>query len=235
MVAFNPPPNPLPSQTKPFPRVLLPGTPSLQPLWLRLRRLSIQPTPHLLLVEIPRQRLLWLQLEKTLSSPIPTRLYRVQAIWPVSTSRYGIGQRLHSRKTPLGLHRIASIHGRGWPCGIVLQARRPTGYTWQQRPDAPILHRALWLEGLEPGWNQGGKVDSYTRMIYLHGTSQESKLGRPASIGCIHLASQPILTLADALPPGTLVWITSQKISLPPPNLESPASPQRFSLAKATK
>ena len=205
MPFFRPPKN----RTKKHRWVALPGTPSLRPLWIRLRQLGIRPTPHLLLVEVLRQRAVWLQLETVVPGALSIRLYRVQAIWPASTSRYGIGQRLHSRQTPLGLHRIVEIHGRGWPCGLVLQARQPTGYTWQQQPNAPIIHRVLRLEGLEPGWNRGGEVDSYTRMIYVHGTSQEHLLGHPASIGCIHLASQPILTLADTLPLGTLVWITA--------------------------
>ena len=76
-------------------------------------------------------------------------------------------------------------------------------------PDAPIAHRILWLEGLEPGFNRGDGVDSHDRYIYIHGIGDERTLGRPASIGCIHLAASDLLPLFDRIPEGTLVWIQS--------------------------
>jgi hypothetical protein len=105
------------------------------------------------------------------------------------------------------LHRIAEKIGGGWPIGVVFKARQPIGYTWQGRPDAAIVHRILWLDGLEPGFNRGGSVDSHARYIYIHGFGDESTLGRPASHGCVHLAADDLMPLYDLLPVGTLVWI----------------------------
>jgi hypothetical protein len=125
----------------------------------------------------------------------------------ISTSRFGIGQRAGSNCTPLGLHRVVEKIGGGWPAGTVLRSRRVAGFTWKGLPFAKITSRILWLEGLEPGLNRGGTVDSHARYIYMHGTGNEPTLGRPASCGCIHLAADDLLPLYDQLPSGTLVWI----------------------------
>ena len=124
-----------------------------------------------------------------------------------STSRFGIGQTEGSNRTPLGLHRIVEKIGGGWPAGTVFKGRQPIGYTWQGMPDAKITTRILWLEGLEPGFNRGGNVDSHARYIYIHGTADQMSIGRPASCGCIHLADADLIPLFDILPGGTLVWI----------------------------
>ena len=125
----------------------------------------------------------------------------------VSTSRHGVGQVMHSDRTPLGLHRIARKVGGGFPVGTIFRGRQPVGLTWQGQPDAGIVHRILWLEGLEPGFNSGGKVDSFQRYIYLHGFGDETTLGRPQSNGCVHLAAADLMPLYEQLPVGTLVWI----------------------------
>jgi L,D-transpeptidase YbiS len=133
--------------------------------------------------------------------------YRLLRSCRASTSRSGTGQRSGSYQTPLGLHRIAVKIGAGHPVGTVFESRRAVGFTWQGRGDAAIAHRILWLQGLEPGFNQGAEVDSYTRYIYIHGLGNEPSLGRPASRGCIHLASGDLMPLFDRVPVGTLVWI----------------------------
>ena len=125
-----------------------------------------------------------------------------------STSRFGIGQKEGSNRTPLGLHRIVEKIGGGWPAGTVFKGRQPIGYTWKGMPDAKITTRILWLEGLEPGFNCGGNVDSHKRYIYLHGTADQMSIGTPTSSGCIHLADADLIPLFDWLPGGTLVWIS---------------------------
>ena len=125
-----------------------------------------------------------------------------------STSRFGISQIAGSNGTPLGLHRVVEKIGGGWPSGTVFKGRQPIGYTWQGMPDAKITTRILWLEGLEPGFNRGGNVDSHARYIYIHGTGDQTTIGRPASCGCIHLADADLIPLFDELPGGTLVWIS---------------------------
>jgi hypothetical protein len=127
---------------------------------------------------------------------------------PCSTSRFGIGQIEGSNCTPLGLHRIAEKIGGGEPAGTVFNSRMVVGHTSQpQFADARITTRILWLEGLEPGFNRDGNVDSHHRYIYIHGTADQAGIGEPASCGCIHLADADLIPLFDLLPPGTLVWI----------------------------
>jgi hypothetical protein len=124
-----------------------------------------------------------------------------------STSRFGIGQKEGSNRTPLGLHRIAEKIGDGWPAGTVFKARQPIGYTWKGMPDAKITTRIFWLDGLEPGFNRGSDVDSHARYIYIHGTGDQITIGKPTSCGCVHLADADIIPLFTKLPSGTLVWI----------------------------
>jgi len=138
---------------------------------------------------------------------VTDRRYRFVKKFRCSTSRIGIGQMAGSNCTPLGLHRIAEKIGGGWPVGTVFKSRKPIGCTWRGMPDAKITTRILWLEGLEPGFNRGGNVDSHARYIYIHGTGEEMTIGRPASCGCIHLAANDLVPLFDKLPIGTLVWI----------------------------
>jgi hypothetical protein len=132
-----------------------------------------------------------------------------------STSRFGIGQTEGSNCTPLGLHRIAEKIGAGERAGTVFKARKVVGHTSQPEfADAKITTRILWLEGLEPGLNQGlnggVNVDSHARYIYIHGTADQKSIGLPASCGCIHLADADLIPLFDQLPPGTLVWIAER-------------------------
>lgn len=152
-----------------------------------------------------------------------------QRIYPVSTARAGVGQRLGSGQTPLGRHRIRAVIGAGMALGTVFKGRRPTGARgflpqWGQdgrkqgngadlaRSDAHdwILTRILWLCGEEVGWNRLGKVDTQRRYIYLHGTAEEDKLGVPCSHGCIRMGNLDIVELATAVQPGTKVWIVSK-------------------------
>lgn len=131
----------------------------------------------------------------------------MRKIFRCSTSKFGVGETAGSYRTPRGLHRVCGKIGGGWPVGTAFKSRRVIGFTWQGRPSASIVHRILWLEGLEAGLNRGDNVDSLRRYIYIHGTANEAALGRPASHGCIQLAADDLLPLHDQLPEGTLVWI----------------------------
>ncbi len=158
---------------------------------------GIAPTPFLLVVSIAGQ---------TVSLIEQSRF--VKKI-PCSTSRFGIGQTEGSNCTPLGLHRVVEKIGAGAPAGTVFKSREAVGHVSQPEfADAKITTRILWLEGLEPGLNRGGNVDSRSRYIYIHGTADQSSIGKPASCGCIHLADADLIPLFDLLPIGTLVWIS---------------------------
>jgi lipoprotein-anchoring transpeptidase ErfK/SrfK len=165
----------------------------------KCRQLGVPATRHVLLVNIAEQTVSLF--EKFSAS------WRLGGKMPCSTSRFGTGQREGTNRTPLGLHRIAEKIGGGWPVGTVFKGREPIGYTWRGMPDAKITTRILWLEGLEPGFNRGGSVDSHARYIYIHGTADQMSIGKPTSCGCIHLADANLIPLFDSLPSGTLVWI----------------------------
>ena len=139
------------------------------------------------------------------SSDFPDYEFRQRFV--VSTSRFGIGQIIHSNRTPLGLHRIARKIGGEFPEGTIFKARKPIGRLSPETPKGDIVHRILWLAGMEPGKNRGGRVDTFSRYIYIHGYWDESTLGRPQSLGCIHLAASDLIPLYDQVPLGTLVWI----------------------------
>ena len=172
------------------------------------RRLRVQFTRFLLVVSVLRQRVLLYERQAGCFPPMNGR-YQLRKWFQASTSRYGIGQVSGSNRTPLGLHRIAEKIGAGHPIGTVFESRRAVGFMWQGRPDAPIAHRILWLEGLEPDFNRGGVVDTRARYIYFHGLGDERTLGRPASRGCVHMAAADLMPLYDLVPRGTLVWVTA--------------------------
>jgi hypothetical protein len=162
-------------------------------------RCGVAPTRHFLAVSIACQTTSLFQRQPC--------GYDLQKTFRCSTSKFGIGELAGSNKTPRGLHRIARKIGGGWPLGTVFKGRQVVGFTWQGLPQASITHRILWLEGMEPGFNRGGNVDSFQRYIYIHGTGNETTLGRPDSHGCVHLSGDDLLPLYDKLPEGTLVWI----------------------------
>lgn len=133
--------------------------------------------------------------------------------FPVSTARNGAGELEGSFCTPRGVHRIAQKIGADAPLFAVFKARVATGEIWTPQLDAEepgrdwILSRILWLDGLEPGRNQGGDVDSHARYIYIHGTNEEDRIGSPVSHGCIRMRNADVVTLFDLVSVDTRVNI----------------------------
>ena len=133
--------------------------------------------------------------------------------YPVSTSKYGTGCENGSEKTPLGLHRIKDKLGGAMPVNEVYIARMPHGNLEEckqrgvELPDDVIMSRIMWLEGMEPGRNQGGYVDTYQRYIYIHGTNHEDSIGKPASIGCIRMRNDDVVDLFRQVEIGSEVLI----------------------------
>jgi len=162
-------------------------------------RYGVAPTRYFLAVDISRQT--------TALFERHNGSFQLAKTFRCSTSKYGIGELAGSNMTPRGLHRVGRKIGGGWPVGTAFKSRQVVGFTWKGQPFAPIAHRILWLEGLEPGFNRGGNVDSRDRYIYIHGTGNETTLGRPDSHGCVHLAADDLIPLYDKLPAGTLVWM----------------------------
>ncbi len=133
-----------------------------------------------------------------------------------STSRFGLGNRENSLKTPLGLHRIKEKYGAGAPAGRVFRDREDTGEDWDHRRngDNLILTRILRLEGLEEEINKGPGIDSYERYIYIHGTGREDLIGTPLSHGCVCMRNSDVIRLFDRAPEGMLVYIDPPPIMI---------------------
>ena len=125
--------------------------------------------------------------------------------FPVSTARNGLGEQMNSYRTPRGFHRVSERHGLDLPPGALLVSRQFTGEivpptAWQELSGDKILSRILRLSGCLPGMNAGGSVDTYDRMIYLHGTNQEQFVGViPSSHGCIRMKNDDIIRLCELI------------------------------------
>jgi lipoprotein-anchoring transpeptidase ErfK/SrfK len=168
-------------------------------------KLGVKPTSKILVVDTRKQTLTVLQNKQ------------IEKIYSISTSKKGIGQRIHSYQTPQGLHRINEKIGHGVPRYGIFQRRQYTGVAWRKIPRSGhrkdyISTRILRLEGLQPGFNKGhdgwGKlVDSEERAVYIHGTTMEWKLGSPSTKGCVHMSAEDVIKLFNDVPVGTLVWI----------------------------
>ena len=131
----------------------------------------------------------------------------------ISSSVYGIGSTSGSNKTPIGLHRIREKYGERTPIngkmtGRVFHGYIATIYTDQRKSKTDdVTSRILRLEGLEKGKNKGQGIDSFKRYIYIHGTSEEGRLGKPASHGCIRMKNKEVIDLYKLVEVGTFVLI----------------------------
>lgn len=130
--------------------------------------------------------------------------------FPISTSKFGLGDRRGSLATPLGEMEVAQKIGAGAPEGSVFRSRVRTGEI--VKVDAPgrdaIVTRILALKGLEAS-NQG----AFSRGIYIHGTPEERNLGRPVSYGCIRMRSKDVIQLFDMVGVGAHVQVIDTTMS----------------------
>ena len=142
----------------------------------------------------------------------------VMAIYPVSTSKFGLGDWPGSRFTPLGQLRIAEKIGDNAPPGAVFKDRRRTGeIVLANSPGRdPIVTRILWLRGLE-----AQNANAFSRDIYIHGTPEEWKIGSPASYGCIRMRSSDIIQLYNVVGIGAEVTIVDTPLAGAVPALVS--------------
>jgi len=142
----------------------------------------------------------------------------VLAIYPVSTSKFGLGDWRGSRFTPLGKLQIAEKIGANAPSGAVFKDRRRTGEV--VAPDSPgrdpIVTRILWLRGLE-----AQNANAFSRDIYIHGTPEERRIGTPASYGCVRMRSSDIMQLYDIVGTGAAVTIVNAPLAAAVPSLVS--------------
>ncbi len=148
---------------------------------------------------------------------------KIKASYAVSTAAKGLGNRDGSYQTPTGTHRICSKYGENAPVGTIFRGRKNTGKIAKiyidktDSPDDYVTTRILRLEGMEEGVNKGKDIDSYLRLIYIHGTPEEGLIGTPASHGCIRMKNADVIALFDVVPVGTLVEILAQVPIAPAP------------------
>jgi len=130
--------------------------------------------------------------------------------YSISTAVKGLGNRIDSFQTPIGIHRVKQKIGGGEPAGMVFSARQPTGRVNKKtdnREEDEITSRILWLDGLEQGFNNGGVHDTFSRYIYIHGTSDEKRIGQAVSMGCIRMKNQDVIELFDEVLVNDLIII----------------------------
>jgi len=125
------------------------------------------------------------------------------AEYPVSTSRYGLGSKEGSMKTPTGRFRVADKIGEGMPIGTIFKSRRPVKPTKKllQEEDL-IMTRILWLDGLERR-----NANTHGRYVYIHGTNREENIGTAASIGCVRMRNADVAELFELVTVDTPVVI----------------------------
>jgi len=131
------------------------------------------------------------------------------ARYSISTSKFGTGDSAASYRTPLGTLFVSAKIGDRLPPGTVIKNRIPTGeIVAVDTPGRdPIVSRVIWLRGME-AQNQKAR----DRCIYIHGTPEERRIGKPASFGCIRMRSRDIIDLYGRVHIGTHVLITLRKI-----------------------
>ena len=142
------------------------------------------------------------------------------ATYPVSTSKFGLGDFRGSNRTPLGELEIADKVGDGALPGTVFKDRRRTGEIVRVNSPGrdPIVTRIIWLRGRQPQ-----NANAYARTIYIHGTPEERNIGRRASYGCIRMRSTDIIQLYDIVGRGAQVTIVDLPLAAVLPAL-NPAS-----------
>ena len=162
-------------------------------------------TRHQVIVSIPDQRMALLKD----GAPLAT--------YPVSTSKFGLGDIPGTSWTPLGKLEVAKKIGDGAPSGTAFKDRRPTGEVVP--PDAPgrdiIVTRILWLKG-----DEAQNALAYSRYIYIHGTPEERNIGLPTSYGCIRMRSADVIELFDTIGRGAKVEIANEPLAQLVPGLK---------------
>ncbi len=124
-------------------------------------------------------------------------------MYPISTSRFGLGTEEGSLKTPTGKFRIAAKIGYEVPADTIFVGRVPLGP--EEIPPATedfVMARILWLDGTEEQ-----NANTRDRYIYIHGTTHEDKIGTPDSHGCIRMRNADVIELFDLVEQDTPVMI----------------------------
>ncbi|MDM8565953.1 L,D-transpeptidase [Candidatus Halobeggiatoa sp. HSG11] len=142
--------------------------------------------------------------------------------YDISTSKFGIGSKAYSNKTPLGWHHIENKIGADAPEGTIFKARQNTGKIAKINGEIGdlVTSRIMWLKGLDEGKNLGTGIDSYKRYIYIHGTAEENKIGKRASHGCIRMLNRDVIELFNLVKEKTKINIVMNQETIP--SIEKP-------------
>ena len=152
-----------------------------------------------LYIGIKRQQLYYFQNGELLS------------VFSVSTAKKGAGNDFSSNQTPTGLHSIKQKIGDNAPIGTLFKNKKNTGTIVKIHQEEyleskdEITSRILVLTGKENGINKGSNKDTFSRGIYIHGTSDESSIGYAKSHGCVRMKNNDIIKIFDFISEGTLV------------------------------
>jgi L,D-transpeptidase catalytic domain len=150
-----------------------------------------------IVVSVPEQQLAVIDRGKVISK------------YPISTSKFGLGDGSGSYRTSLGVLFVSAKFGDHLPADAVIKNRVSIGEI--VNPNVPgrdaIVSQVIWLRGMEQQ-NRGAR----DRCIYIHGTPEERLLGRPASFGCTRMRSRDVIALYDLAHIGMHVTITQSKI-----------------------
>jgi lipoprotein-anchoring transpeptidase ErfK/SrfK len=169
--------------------------------WTQIAR-ALSPAAEII-VSVPNQELALIDRGKKI------------ARYPISTSKFGIGDGVGTYRTPLGTLFVSRKFGDHLSAGAVIKNRMATGEIVD--PNAPgrdaIVSRVIWLRGKE-----SQNRSAHDRCIYIHGTPEERRIGKPASFGCIRMRSKDVIALYHFAHIGMHVTVTQKRTNefLPP-------------------
>jgi lipoprotein-anchoring transpeptidase ErfK/SrfK len=140
------------------------------------------------------------------------------ATYPISTSKFGLGDYRRSSRTPLGQLKVAKKIGDNAPLGAVFKDRVRTGEIVAPNSPGrdPIVTRILWLRG-----HEAQNANAFGRYIYIHGTPEERLIGTPASYGCIRMRSTDVVQLYNIVGVGATVTIVDAPLVSAVPGMAS--------------
>src|SRR6266446_2152564 len=126
-------------------------------------------------------------------------------IYPVSTSKFGLGDWPGSYRTPLGEREVTQKIGDGLARSTADSPGRD-----------PIVTRIIWLRGCEPQ-----NANAFVRDIYIHETPEERNIGLPVSYGCVRMRSSDIVNLYGIVGRGAQVTVVDAPLATIVPGLSS--------------
>ena len=164
---------------------------------LRCSAQEIVPQPLEIVISVAEQKLVVLREGGVVSK------------YPISTSKFGLGDSFGSYKTPLGQLRVCEKVGGEFASGTVIKHRSATGEVLAVNAAGrdPIVTRILWLDGQEEQ-NRNARA----RGIYIHGTTEEKRIGDPVSYGCIRMRSRDVISLYNKIEVGARVEISTSRL-----------------------